>query len=66
MFRILCDGGSVTIDGKEITSDMVMSAPSRGPSVLLLNLHSPSLLPHFSTILLPHITSKLSSPLFDR
>lgn len=64
MFRVLCEGGSVTIDGREITSDMVMSAPSRGPSVLLLNLHSSSLLPHFSSILLPHITSRLpNSPL---
>lgn len=39
MFRILCEGGAVTVGNRVITSEMVMEPPSRGPSVLLLNLH---------------------------
>lgn len=43
-FRILCEGGSVKVGNNIITSSMVMEAPSRGPSVLLLNIHRLQLL----------------------
>ena len=49
MFRILCEGGSVKVGSSIITSDMVMDPPSRGPSVLLLNVHQMKLLARFES-----------------
>ena len=49
MFRTLCEGGSVKVGSRIITSDMVMDPPSRGPSVLLLNIHQLKLLARFES-----------------
>ena len=40
LFKELVSGNSITVNNRVITSDMVMTSASRGPSVFLLNAHS--------------------------
>ena len=44
LFKTLSMGGEVEIGDKVITSDMVMTPPTRGPCVLILSIHSESIL----------------------
>lgn len=44
LFKTLSMGGKVEIDGKVITSDMVMTPATRGPCALILSIHSESIL----------------------
>ena len=44
LFKTLSMGGEVEIGDKVITSDMVMTPPTRGPCALILSIHSESIL----------------------
>lgn len=40
LFKTLASGGSVVVNGQTITSEMVTTSVTQGPSLLLLSLHS--------------------------
>ena len=54
LFKTLCMGGEVTVGDKVITSDMVMTPPTRGPCAFILSIHSELIL-----------TQSVQSRLFD-
>lgn len=62
MFKKLVNGESVTANERVITPDMVMAPSSQGPSVLLINCHSPSIQSQLAS---SPIASAISSSVVD-